>query len=88
MSPLVIDNDDNTIVNGEALIRLVLEWVNDNDSFINYLEQYYTAGELYLALAKNPNFKQSVMVEYLEWRLELEEDEAEDIVLCDVQLIF
>ena len=87
MNPLVIDNDDNTIVNGEELIRLVLRWINDNDRFIDYLEQHYTAGELYSALLKNPNFKQDMMIEYLQWCLYLVEDE-EDIILCDVQPIF
>lgn len=88
MNPLVIDNDDNTIVNGEALIRLVLNWINDNQGFIDYLEIHYSAGELYLALTKDPDFKQNIMIKYLAWRLGLAENETEDIVLCDVKPIF
>lgn len=87
MSPLVIDNDDNTIINGASLIHLFLEWINDEESFLNYLDDNYTPSELYYIMTKNPNFEQDMITNYLFWCLDNAQDE-EDLILCDVQPIF
>lgn len=87
MNPLVIDNDDNTIINGETLLHLFLEWIDDEESFLNYLDDNYTPSRLYYIMTKNPNFKQDIMIDYLKWCLYLAQDK-EDLILCDVQPIF
>ena len=87
MNPLVIDNDDNTVINGASLLHLFLEWINDEESFLNYLDDNYTPSELYYIITKNPNFEQDMITNYLFWCLNNAQDE-EDLVLCDVQPIF
>lgn len=41
MNPLLIDNDNNTIINGEVLVTLFLDWINDNESLMNYIDNNY-----------------------------------------------
>lgn len=86
MSPLVIDNDDNTVINGETLVGLFLDWINDNESIMDYIDNNYSASEIWSALGSD-KFKAQMIKEYLLERLDNAQDEK-DLIICDVQPIF
>lgn len=86
MNPLVIDNDDNTVINGETLIELFLDWINDNESIMNYIDNTYSASEIWSALGSD-EFKKQMIKEYLLKCLDNAQD-TEDLILCDIQPIF
>lgn len=85
MNPLLIDNDNNTIINGEVLVTLFLDWINDNESLMNYIDNNYNVSELWSALNVD-EIKTQMIKEYLLERLDSAQDE-ENLIFCDVQQI-